>query len=199
MMPCRRHLTPHTFRCAKKLPRCHQNCSKRSFFGLNFCLRSKFERIFEKSQIFFRLRAEFRKKKCTKKGSKRVKIGVKKAYFRGFWQNTPFYPILPYFPYFILFRALFPMLRANAAARRPTYSEWRHLWEWRDPNPLTSLNSRSATYRGQATSRAWSWPPTPPPGRKMARRGRFLNAGDLPRPNWGWAGRRNEKNAAKKP
>ena len=34
-----------------------QNCPKRSFLGPKFCLRSKFERIFEKSQIFFRFRA----------------------------------------------------------------------------------------------------------------------------------------------
>ena len=107
---------PGTFGCAKKVPRCHQNCSKGSFFGLNFCLRSKFEGIFKKSQIFFRFRADFRKKVCKKRGKKGGQNRV-------FWHLGLFYPILPYFPYFTLFRALFPMKRANAAAQRPTYSD----------------------------------------------------------------------------
>ena len=41
-------IPPSTFGCAHKLPRRRQNCSKRSFFGLTFCLRSKFERNLKK-------------------------------------------------------------------------------------------------------------------------------------------------------
>ena len=69
---------------------------KRSFFGPNFCLRSEFEGIFKKSQIFFRFRGDFRKKVCIK----RVKKGVKTG-FSGFWAYfTLFYPISPLLPYF---------------------------------------------------------------------------------------------------
>ena len=55
-----------------------------------------------------------------KKGQKK---GQKRGQNRGFWVLGLFYAILPYFPYFTLFRALFPMKRANAAAQRPTYSD----------------------------------------------------------------------------
>ena len=46
-----------------------QNGPKRSFFGPKFCLLSEFERIFEKSQIFFKFRGNFRKEV----GQKQVK------------------------------------------------------------------------------------------------------------------------------
>ena len=103
---------PGTFGCAQKVPRCHQNCSKRLFFGPNFCLRSKFERIFKKYPIFFGLRVDFRKKKSVqKKGQKRVKIGV-----LGFLPYfTLFYPILPYFT---LFYPIFPYFGPDLGLRR---------------------------------------------------------------------------------
>ena len=83
---------PGTFGCAKKLPRCHQSCSKRSFLGLNVCLRSKFDRFLKKSQICFRLQADFRKKVC----KKRVKIGVL-TFLPHFTLFHPIFLILPYF------------------------------------------------------------------------------------------------------
>ena len=57
-----------------------------------FCRRSEFERIIEKSQIFFKFRADFRKKVCKKGGQKGVF-----GWFGGF------FPVLPYFPCFTLF------------------------------------------------------------------------------------------------
>ena len=67
---------------------------KGRFFGLNFCLRSKFEIIFEKLKYFLGYGPIF-EKKC-EKGQKRVKIGIFgfSPYF------TLFYPIFPVFPYF---------------------------------------------------------------------------------------------------
>ena len=65
-----------------------KNGPKRSFFGPKFCRRSKFERIFEKSQIFFRFRADFRKK-VSKRGQN-----------RGFDRFTLFHPIFRILPYF---------------------------------------------------------------------------------------------------
>ena len=94
-----RLLAPQTLLGApQKYPGVTKIAQKGCFFGPNFCLRSKFERFFKKSQIFFRLRADFRKKKCANKGSKRGQN-------KGFWLFTLFYPILPYFPYFTLLRA----------------------------------------------------------------------------------------------
>ena len=98
-----RHLTPplDTFGCAQKVTWCHQNCSKRLFFGPNF----------QKSQIYFRLRADFRKKVC--------KNGSKTGQNRGF---LAFYPILPYFGPHLGVRRLNLGLRATPrglkAARR---------------------------------------------------------------------------------
>ena len=49
------------FAFSKKIPRGHQNCSKRSFFWPKFCRRPIIEGIFKKSQIFFIFRGDFRK------------------------------------------------------------------------------------------------------------------------------------------
>ena len=85
------------------------------------------------------------------------------------------------------------MKRTNAAARRPTYSEWR------DPNPNPpSTSDRPHIPNGQnrlksskigkiLQTRLLATPTQDP--LKKARRGQFLNAGDLWRQVWGRGGR----------
>ena len=81
------------------------------YFGTPSVVDQNSKEFLKKFKYFLGSRSIF-EKKCAKKGSKKGSKGF-----------LAFGPILPYFHYFTLFRALFPMKRANAAARRPTYSD----------------------------------------------------------------------------
>ena len=86
--PCRMYMAP-AYPClvtdlsALRDPYPAKNGPKRS---PKFCRRSEFERIIEKSQIFFKFRVDFRKKVCKK--------GAKKGVLDGLGVFPLFYPIL---------------------------------------------------------------------------------------------------------
>ena len=73
------------------------------FLGQNSVFDQNSQELFELLKYFFNSGPFFEKKV----GKNRVK----KAYFRGFWQNTLFYPILPYFT---LFYPILPYFRGPA-------------------------------------------------------------------------------------
>ena len=118
-----------------------KNGPKRSFLGPNFCLRSKFERIIEKSQIFFKFRADFRKKVC-KKGVKTGGFGE----FPCFTLFPLFYPILPYVGLHLGVWRLNLGLRAKARGLKAT-RRWGGYY------------FGTAASWGPATSREWRDPP----------------------------------------